>query len=131
LKSIKFITEFLYLLSLKNQISQKELFEAFQAQLARDFEQCNLSAEFVAGLKPDYHSILERITRELHQHEKKTDFNIMNLLYRVDISEAQLSRYLHENKEVNYLTVIAELIIKRELQKVVMKRHYRSGENLQ
>ena len=117
------------MLSLKNQISQKELFEAFRVQLAKDFEQCNLPAEFVPGLKPDYNSILERITYELQRHEKKSDFNIMNLLYRVDISEAQLSRYLHENKGVNHLTVIAELIIKRVLQKVVMKRHYRSGEN--
>jgi hypothetical protein len=52
----------------------------------------------------------------------------MQLLYRIDISEAQLKRYLSELNEP-YFSVIAELIIKRVLQKVVIRQYYKSNEN--
>jgi hypothetical protein len=49
----------------------------------------------------------------------------MNLLYRVDISEAQLKRYLTESPAEDTLVTIAELIIKRVLQKVVIRKYYK------
>lgn len=114
---------------IKNQLSSKDLFEAFKKQLAKDFEQGNFPADFVEALVPDYSSIHEKIAFELQRNEKKTDFNLMQLLYRIDISEAQLKRYLLENKSDNYFNVIAELIIKRVLQKVVIKQFYKNNKN--
>lgn len=115
---------------IKNQLSSKDLFDAFKAQLVKDFEQSNFPASFVATLEPDYNSIHEKIAAELQRNENKADFNLMNLLYRIDISEAQLKRYLTESKNDNYFNVIAELIIKRVLQKVVIKQYYKNTENL-
>lgn len=115
---------------IKNQLSSKELFEAFKAQLVRDFNQSNFPSDFVAALEPDYHLIHENIASELLRNERRADFNLMNLLYRVDISEAQLKRYLRESKDDNHYNVIAELIIKRVLQKAVIKRYYKSNEDL-
>jgi hypothetical protein len=40
----------------------------------------------------------------------------------------QLKKYLNENKNESRFKVIAELIIKRVLQKVVIKHHYRNNE---
>ena len=114
---------------IKNQLSSKELFDAFKMQLAKDFEQGNFPADFVETLEQDYSSIHEKITFELLRNEKKTDRNLMQLLYRIDISEAQLKKYLNEYKNDNYFNVIAELIIKRVLQKVVIKRLYKNNEN--
>jgi hypothetical protein len=113
---------------IKNQLSHKDLFDAFKGQLAKDFEQSNFPSDFISALPPDYAAIVEQIAFELQQNEKKTDLNLMQLLYRVDISEAQLKRYLHENKNENYFNVIAALIIKRVLQKVVIKRYYKKNE---
>jgi hypothetical protein len=112
-----------------NQLSSKELFNAFKIQLAKDFEQCNFPADFVALLDPDYKSIHQQIEYELQRSEKKTDFNLMQLLYRIDISESQLKRYLSENQHETYFNVIAELIIKRVLQKVVIKQFYKNKDN--
>ena len=41
----------------------------------------------------------------------------------------QLKKYLIEHKSENHFTVIAELIIKRVLQKVVTKQYYKNNEN--
>ncbi|MEQ1587857.1 MAG: hypothetical protein ABL895_18370 [Cyclobacteriaceae bacterium] len=116
--------------TIKNQLSSKELFDAFKMQLVKDFQQSNFPADFVAELEPDYSSIHEKIARELQHNEKRTDFNLMHLLYRIDISEVQLKRYLNEDKHESYFNVIAELIIKRVLQKVVVKHYYKKNENL-
>ncbi len=115
--------------TIKNQLSSNDLFDAFKRQLIKDFEQSNFPADFVVGLKPEYSSILEKIAVELQRNEHKTDFNVPQLLYRIDISEAQLKRYLTENINESYFKVIAELIIKRVLQKVVTKQFYKNNEN--
>lgn len=115
-------------LTIKNQLSSKELFEAFKRQLVKDFQQSNFATDFVAELEPDYTSIQEKIARELQHNEKRTDFNLMHLLYRIDISEAQLKRYLSESKDESHFNVIAELIIKRVLQKVVVKEYYKNQQ---
>ena len=98
-------------------------------QLVKDFEQSHFPYDFVGALEPVYGSIHERIAQELQRNESKTDFNLMNLLYRIDISEAQLKRYLNKGENENYFNVIAELIIKRVLQKVVIKQYYKNKEN--
>ncbi len=119
----------LTLTNIENQLSSKDLFDAFKIQLARDFETGNFSADFVATLEPDYLGIRKTIVFELQRNEKKTDSGLMPLLYRIDISEAQLQRYLNKRPNENHLEVIAELIIKRVLQKVVIKQYYKKNEN--
>jgi hypothetical protein len=113
-------------LTLRNQLRSKDLFDAFKMQLVKDFQQSNFPADFVADLEPEYRSIHAKIAGELQRNEKRTDFNLMHLLYRIDISEAQLKKYLGDNKDESYFNVIAELIIKRVLQKVVVKQYYKN-----
>ncbi len=99
-------------------------------QLAKDFEQSNFPADFIEVLQPNYDNIHNKIASELQRNEKRSDFNIMQLLYRVDIGEAELKRYLSDKQNQNYYHVIAELIIKRVLQKVVTKQYYKNKERL-
>lgn len=115
-------------ITIKDQLSSKDLFDAFKMQLVKDFDQSNFPSAFVAELEPDYVSIHKKIARELRHNEKRIDFNLMQLLYRTDISEAQLKKYLKENESASYFNVIAELIIKRVLQKVVIKQFYKNNE---
>ncbi len=112
----------------KNQLSSRDLFVAFKQQLAKDFEQSNLPASFVESLEANYDRIHEKIVSELRRHEKRSDFNMMQLLYRIDISEAQLKKYLNKDATRTHFDVIAELIIKRVLQKVVTKSFYKNKE---
>jgi hypothetical protein len=112
---------------IKNQLTSKDLFEAFKIQLAKDFRQSNFPYDFVDALEPDYSSIHKTISTQLQHSENRTDSNLMQLLYRVDISESQLKSVLNENKNENHFYIIAELIIKRVLQKVVLKLYYKKN----
>lgn len=111
---------------IKNQLTSTLLFEAFKKQLIKDCDQSNFPAVFVEALEPEYSSIHSAIALELQGNETRSDFNVMNLLNRIDISEAQLKKYLSEKESESYFDVISELIIKRVLQKVVIKQYYKN-----
>jgi len=115
--------------NIRNQLTSKGLFDAFKTQLIKDFDQSNFPSDFVAALEPDYVSIHKKIVDQLGRTQN-SDFSLSRLLNRIDISDAQLNRYLNEYKNESRFSVIAELIIKRVLQKVVIKQHYRNKENL-
>lgn len=112
------------------QLKSSDLFDAFKRQLTKDFEQSNFSTDFIAGLEPTYSLLLEKIIVELEHHQKRSDATLMHLLNRIDISEAQLNRYLKEAENKNHFGVIAELIIKRVLQKVVIQHYYKRNQDM-
>jgi len=112
---------------IRNQLSSKDLFDAFKIQLAKDFEQSNFPSDFVAALEPDHGTIYKKISFELQRSSSRADANIMQLVYRIDISEAQLKKYLGKSSDDNYFNVIAELIIRRVLQKVVIRQYYKNS----
>lgn len=114
---------------IRDQLKSSDLFDAFKQQLTKDFEQSNFSTDFIAGLEANYNSLLERIIVELEQHQKRGEAALMPLLNRIDISEAQLKRYLKESEDNDPITVIATLIIKRVLQKVVIKQYYKKEQS--
>lgn len=118
-------------LQVNDQLRSKDLFNAFRIQLAKDFEQSNFQADFIKDLEPNYASIHGKIVEELLRSEKRADAHLMQLLNRIDIGEAQLKKYLHEHSHENYFMTMAELIIKRVLQKVVIRQYYKRNEGQQ
>lgn len=112
-----------------DQFNSKDLFDAFKIQLAKDFGQSNFDAEFIMALEPDYVRIHDKIVQQLQLSEKRADSHVMQLLNRIDISETQLKNHLHERVNENRLATIADLIIKRVLQKIVIKQYYKKNEH--
>ena len=53
---------------------------------------------------------------------------ILNLLYRIDLSEEKAQAEI-EISTLTFSELLAELIVKRELQKVIMKNYYSNPEN--
>ena len=61
--------------------------------------------------------IVDRIRDLIH-----TDFQkLVNILYRMDVSETKLKRMLEENPESDAGVIIAELIIERQAQKIRLR----------
>ena len=56
--------------------------------------------------------------------EKKDSGGLMNLLYRIDLTELQIKQAVKKEPEKAMQPTIAELIIKRNLQKVILKQMY-------
>ncbi len=59
------------------------------------------------------------------------DFNkLIHILYRVDISEGNLKKILKDNHDTDSSIVIAELIIKRQLEKGLQKNKHKFPGNI-
>ena len=101
-----------------------DLLEAFKLQLKKDFESSSCNADFVDGLAPGYDSLKLAITSELKHIVKHLPTTLYSLLYRIDISEAQLKNHQHNHPELDFEEALSELIIKRILQKVVYKKTF-------
>lgn len=54
---------------------------------------------------------------------------LMNFLYRIDISEKQIALYEKEMPNRDYNEVLTELIIHRELKKVITRDYFRQQSN--
>jgi hypothetical protein len=50
----------------------------------------------------------------------------MGILYRIDLSDEQIKKAVNANSSEPFPEIITDLIIRRELQKVVIRNHYKS-----
>lgn len=58
------------------------------------------------------------------------DFHaVVQLLYRIDLSEKKVRAFLDQNTETDSASILADLIIERQLQKIESRKHFsqRSG----
>ncbi len=70
-----------------------------------------------------YDSLLDRLS-QIVDHLISKDFNrLVNALYRIDVSEEKLKLVL-ANRPENTPTVIAQMILERELQKVASRKKH-------
>ncbi len=107
-------------------ISKPDLFEKFKLQLQKDFEGAGLNGDFANELPQDYESILKIIGSETEKVNKLAISKLTGLLYRIDISEVQIKKISLEKPGISLHEIIAELILKRELQKIIIKEHFKT-----
>ncbi len=103
-------------------LQKPDLFEKFKIQVYKDFE--------LAGVL-DYMPVID--SNSLTELKDKFFASILKLemsnalkilLYRIDITELQIKQACQKNSETPLQQVLAELMIKRILQKVVLKELY-------
>jgi hypothetical protein len=111
-------------LELRASLLQKELFELFRLQLKRDFEVSGCSVEFIEHLPVNFEHLRDEVSAQLKKMGKHGVSKLPELLYRIDVSEQQIKRFAEEHPAENWEDLVAELIIKRILQKVILKKTY-------
>ncbi len=93
-------------------------------QLTKDFEQGGVLFVFPEGLLVNFQNLFEEVYQCLELLTRNIGGNslIMNLLYRVDISEHLVKKALKNSPE--YAKTLADLMVRREAQKVIIKAFY-------
>jgi hypothetical protein len=98
-----------------------EILGLFKLQLKKDFESAGIDASFTASLPDSLELLTSAIEAALGPVITNSSL-LASLLYRVDISETQLSKAQRQDSTATFLNVIATLILKRVLQKVILKK---------
>ena len=74
--------------------------------------------------KPELEELHQYLTAAIRELLNK-DFNqLINILYRIDITESRVSKALHTDDPAQIASELASLVIERELQKVETRRIY-------
>jgi len=108
----------------KSGLTPEVLLQKFKDQLLRDFEMSNVDSYLSPMTDLSYPAIHANLQIAIDKITRSGSSLYQQLLYRIDISEKQLAEGLQENRNREESDVIAELIIKRILQKVILKVIY-------
>lgn len=104
--------------------SRPEIIRATAEQIAKDFEIFGEKIEFSGNAGTAYEElksqILPVVTRMMRQNSGK----FLSLLYRIDVSEKTVKELSGESPE-KFEEIVTELIIERELKKVIIRKYYR------
>lgn len=113
--------------AIEHYLTMPNLLRALILQLIKDFQ----TAQIPLALNPDenysFEGLCDCIELVIDGHIKRVG-TLKNLLNRVDLTEKQIKKAI-PNALYSNLRLLTELIIKRELQKVVIRHWYQQSSN--
>lgn len=105
-------------------LSRKELLRALVLQIRKDFNTAGIPIKLLLNKKYSFEELTASV---VDAFENQSATSLFNLLYRVDISETQLRKGMPTPGIDPQL--MAALIVKRELQKVVIRSLYSANSS--
>ena len=111
--------------SIQAYITNIDILRQTVEQIKKDFDLFGMEIKFSGNNYDAYEELFNQIQPHIEQLIQKDYQRFMNILYRIDVNEQQLKQKLHENSSESTGEIISDLIIKRELQKVVIRNYYK------
>ena len=111
--------------SIQNLPDKKEIIIEMIAQIKKDFAMFSENIEFTETAQEKYANLFGQLEAYLNKHFSKNTERLYPILYRIDILEKDISFAINQQGEYNFIALITEQIILKELQKVLIRRHYK------
>lgn len=96
-------------------------------QIQRDFERNGLEINLPETPTPSFELLCERLGDIIDWLLQKDHSRFMQLLYRIDLNEQQIKQALDLNQDQSVAERLAVLIVRREAQKVLLRRYFSQG----
>lgn len=108
--------------SIQPYLNDADILKQTAEQIKKDFSFFGITILFENSNKNVYTQLCQQILPHIKQLIKSDYQKLFALLYRVDISEAQINSGHKNNADKSFEEIITDLIIKRCLQKVVLRK---------
>ena len=95
-------------------------------QIIKDFDMFGMEVKFSGNAFNAYEELFDQIEPHINQLISSNQQKFMGILYRIDLSDEQIKKAVGENTSEPFSAIVTDLIIKRELQKVVIRNHYKN-----
>ena len=105
-------------------LNREELIRLTAEQIKKDFDWFDFEIRFSGKAESAYAQLFSQIEPFINKLISTNYEKLLSVLYRIDVSEKRISEAV--NKSENISAEITRLIIFRELQKVIIKKHYSS-----
>jgi len=96
-------------------------------QLEKDFLNIGVNFDIQKPVQ-DYKQLFYFVSILVNTLNEQDPKRIINLLYSIDLPEEKVQSEM-QISSLSFSELLAELIVKRELQKVIMKNYYLNPEN--
>lgn len=100
-----------------------DLLQQVVVQLNKDFQLSGFEVNFTGNEEDAYQELSAQLIPVIDYMLEYQTERFWSLLYGIDLNEQQVRMALF-GEEVNTLQQLTDLILKRELQKVVIRNHY-------
>jgi hypothetical protein len=114
-------------IAVNNYLAKHDIFSLFCKQLEKDFEGAGVGSAQLADLESDPKRVREIVLGAVRHLSRQSSQQLPSLLYRVDISEKKLREFADKNQQLSFEEVVSELIVRRVLQKVILKKKFSNG----
>ena len=105
-----------------------DLLQEVVAQLNKDFQLNGFDVEFSGKVESAYQELTDQLVPVIEYMLENQAERFWNLLYSIDLKESKVKNVLF-GEDTNSIQLLTDLILKRELQKVVIRFFY-SGKQL-
>jgi len=110
---------------LQNASRKNELIVETGRQIQKDFGEFSLEINFSGKAEIFYEELFVQMKTHVATLISDSFDRFMHFLYRIDISEQQIMMYEKGMPNNDYSEVLTELIIHRELKKVITRDYFR------
>jgi hypothetical protein len=108
---------------LQQFVLRLDLLKEVVAQLNKDFQLNGFEVNFTGNEQNAYRELSEQLIPVIDYMLEHQTERFWSLLYGIDLNESKVREALF-GEDVNTLQLLTDLILKRELQKVVIRNHY-------
>ena len=105
-------------------LNRLDFLNATAQQVIKDFGMSGIEIKFSGNAENAHTELFLQIHPHIEKLLKGNAENFYNLLYRIDISEVQIKKAVESALDKSFSEIITDLILKRELLKVVMRKKY-------
>jgi len=113
-------------IALKKATQREDLIRKAAAQIIKDFAEFGLDVTFSGEVQNFYQELFSQMKKHVDQLLGEQYPRFLSLLYRIDVSEQQVAMYQQEMADASYIDAVTELIIHRELKKVMIREYFKA-----
>ncbi len=106
--------------------NDKELVELTSLQIKKDFALFGLVINYSENMDYSWQEVFDELEIQIRRLLEINSAKIISLLYQIDIPENKIIQRAEEQKERQLSDVVSEMIMERELKKVITRLYFKN-----
>ncbi len=112
--------------ALQQACTREDLIRKTAAQIIKDFAEFGLDVSFSGDISNFYEELFGQMKPHIQNILSEHYTRFLNFLYRIDVTEKQVLHYQKEMNDASYEDALTELIIHREMKKVMIREYFKA-----
>ncbi|WP_439183924.1 hypothetical protein [Carboxylicivirga taeanensis] len=112
--------------ALRQACGREDLIKKAAAQIIKDFAEFGFEVTFSGNTEGFYTEVFTQMRGYISEIMTAHYSSFLNFLYRIDVTETQVAVYQKEMGDVSYEDALTELIIHREMKKVMIREYFKA-----